>query len=37
MAGLSELEAINLMLVAAGEQPVTALVGEGLGLSLIHI
>ena len=31
MAGLSELEAINLMLVAAGEQPVTALVGEGLG------
>lgn len=31
MAGLTELEAINYMLLSAGEQPVTALAGEGLG------
>ena len=31
MAGLSELEVVNYMLVSAGEQPVTSLVGEGLG------
>ena len=31
MAGITQLEAINYMLVQAGEQPVTALTGTGLG------